>query len=81
MIVSWDHKGDNSATVITNPFEIKCHSFIHSFIHLLLRFFFSGKIKRESRQTGKEQKKKNKEEEEEDEEEERLIAGSRISGV
>ena len=75
MVVSWGHKGDNSATLITNPIEIKCHSFIHS---PAIKVFFSRKIKRESRRTGKEQKKKKKEEEEE-EEEERLIAGSRIS--
>ena len=50
-------------------------SVIHLFIYLRSGFFFKGKIKRESRRTGKEQKKKKKKEEEGD----RLIAGSRIS--
>lgn len=51
-------------------------SVIH-FIHLpAIRLFFKGKIKRESRRTGKDQKKKKKKEEEEGD---RLIAGSRIS--
>ena len=48
-------------------------SVIHLFIHLRSGVFFKGKIKRESRRTGKEQKKKKKEEGD------RLIAGSRIS--
>ena len=51
-------------------------SVIHLFIYLRSGFFFNGKIKRESRRTGKEQKKKKKKEEEEGD---RLIAGSRIS--
>ena len=51
-------------------------SVIHLFIYLRSGVFFKGKIKRESRRTGKEQKKKKKKEEEE---EDRLIAGSRIS--
>ena len=50
-------------------------SVIHLFIYLRSGVFFKGKIKRESRRTGKEQKKKKKKEEEGD----RLIAGSRIS--
>ena len=50
-------------------------SVIHLFIYLRSGVFFKGKIKRESRRTGKEQKKKKKEEEDGD----RLIAGSRIS--
>ena len=51
-------------------------SVIHLFIYLRSGVFFKGKIKRESRRTGKEQKKKKKKEEEEGD---RLIAGSRIS--
>ena len=50
-------------------------SIIHLFIYLRSGVFFKGKIKRESRRTGKEQKKKKKKEEEGD----HLIAGSRIS--
>ena len=72
LLVLWGHKGDYSAPAIIIPIEIKRHSFIHS---PAIRLFFKGKIKRESRRTGKEQKKKKKEEEEGD----RLIAGSRIS--
>ena len=52
-------------------------SVIHIFIHLRSGVFFKGKIKRESRRTGKEQKKKKKKKEEEGED--RLIAVSRIS--
>ena len=51
-------------------------SVIHLFIYLRSGVFFKGKIKRESRRTGKEQKKKKKKEWEEGG---RLIAGSRIS--
>ena len=51
-------------------------SVIHLYIYLRSGVFFKGKIKRESRRTGKEQKKKKKKKEGEGD---RLIAGSRIS--
>ena len=72
LLVLWGHKGEYSAPANIIPIEIKRHSFVHL---PAIRRFFKGKIKRESRRTGKEPKKKKKEEEEED----RLIAGSRIS--
>ena len=72
LLVLWGHKREYSAPAIIIPIEIKRHSSIHL---PAIRRFFKGKIKRESRRTGKEQKKKKKEWEEGD----RLIAGSRIS--